>query len=113
MGANEKREAALHPVSDELEQLRRLHEVATERTVQLAAVIEGLRGLADAIEQDSHCSHLARDIRGWTDDADTDAVLRERDAAAVMAFATHYLRVDDYRKAEKYAAEIREGTDRG
>jgi hypothetical protein len=62
----------------ELENLRRLHEVATERTVEFAAVIEKARRspayneIARGQRTDSVYAVLAT--------ADTSAVLRERDA---------------------------------
>ena len=112
MGANEKRDAALHPApaalihdgrflarsewkewwasgraqralrdladaleaaTTELEQMRRLHEIATERTVQYAAVIEKARRAYEDGEMEPAFVFLAS--------ADTSTVLRERDAA--------------------------------
>jgi len=62
--------------------------VTAERD-NLAAVIAGLRELADAITRDSHCSHLGADIRFYTDEAPGD-VLREHDAKVAAAAVEEY-----------------------
>ncbi len=59
------------PLVSELEQVRRLHEVATERTVALAAVIEQAR--------DEDLAWSATEIRAILASADT-SVLADRDA---------------------------------
>ena len=70
-------EAGQRDVLNELERLRRLHEVATERTVELAAVIERIK----SFRLDRYLPEpLARDVHAALATADTSAVLRERDA---------------------------------
>ena len=57
----------------ELEQLRRLHEVATERTVQLAAVIEQARKIIAAPRPNTTVGTIDDALAG----ADTGAALSE------------------------------------
>ena len=64
-------------LTNEREQLARLHEVATDRTVQFAAVIEQ----AKAVWHDPDNHAFGVKAHRILESADTSAVLRERDAA--------------------------------
>lgn len=79
-------------MSDELENLRRLHEVATERTVQLAAVIEA----AKAVWHDPDNYAFGWKAHRILASADTSVLREVRAKAWEEGFATGLNEDDDY-----------------
>ena len=87
--------SSTRPLSDAENSIARLHEVATERTVQLAAVIEKAFQILDQnTEAGGGVWVMARDAHAVLAAVDTDAVLREHDrevaAKAVEACAEEF-----------------------
>lgn len=72
----------LGAVGEELRVLRRLHEVATERTVGLAAVIEQAKATIGPVPHLDQTIPQVEQIRTVLASADTDAALREVRAKA-------------------------------
>ena len=107
---------ALDAVIAEHDQLARLHEVATERTVALAAVIEQARALVMNTDGDyldgEDFQGLAGGIQAVIVPADTDAALRERDAEKWdegFDKCAHWWEIHHFQQVRNEANPYREG----